>query len=188
MKDTKEEVKKPVLMTKLMELLNKHRGTYDQQRVFNRSMAMVMGELFTFTRHTVTQILLSLGLTDEDWSAWYRLFSEERFKEEESAKVMLAEMIAETDETEPFVIGGDGFHIPRRSQTMPGTGWMKGLNTAKFKPGTQRGQRFVELSWLPKVINGYTRALPFRCLAAFTQKSVPAEGQEPKTEAGAVVE
>ena len=60
-----------------------------------------MAELFAFGRHTITQLLLTLGLTEEDWSAWYRLFSQARFVEEKMAEVMVAEMLSEVGETEP---------------------------------------------------------------------------------------
>lgn len=133
--DNKEAVENPALLTELMFLMEKCETGYGQKRVFNRILALVMAELFAFGRHTITQLLLTLGLTDEDWSAWYRLFSHERFDEEGTGEVMLGE-VAESD---PFVVGADGFHVPRCSQTMPGTGWMRGLNTAKFKPGIQRG-------------------------------------------------
>lgn len=182
MNNNKEVVENPVLMTELLHLIEKCESLYEQKRVFNRILALVMGELFAFGRHTITQLLLTLGLVDEDWSPWYRLFSHERFDEEETGSVMLGEMLAEVDETAPFVVGVDGFHVPRSSQTMPGTGWMKGLNTAKFKPGIQRGQRFVEGSWLTPIVDGYSRAIPLRCLSAFTVKSVPNEVEEPRTE------
>ena len=180
--DTKEQPEKPALLTELMILLNKCKETYEQERVFHRAMALVMAELFAFGRHTITQLLLTLGLVDEDWSAWYRLFSHKRFDEEQTAQVMLAEMLVEVAEAEPFVVGEDGFHVPRCSQKMPGTGWMRGLNTARFKPGIQRGQRFVEVSWLTPVENGYSRAIPIHCLSAFTVKSVPSENDAPRTE------
>lgn len=165
-----------------MILLNKCKEIYGQERVFNRALALVMAELFAFGRHTITQMLLTLGLVDEDWSGWYRLFSHKRFDEEETGQVMLAEMLAEVDEGEPFVVGVDGFHVPRCSQKMAGTGWMRGLKTARFKPGIQRGQRFVEGSWLTPRVNGYSRAIPVRCLSAFTVKSVPSEKDKPRTE------
>lgn len=180
--DNKKQQERPVLLTELMILLNKCKGIYRQERVFNRALALVMAELFAFGRHTITQLLLTLGLVDEDWSAWYRLFSEKRFDEEETARVMLTEMLAEVEAGEAFVVGADGFHVPRCSQTMPGTGWMRGLKTAKFKPGIQRGQRFVEGSWLTPIVNGYSRAIPIRCLSAFTVKAVASEKDEPRTE------
>ena len=180
--DNKEGLKNPALLTELMILVEKCASLYKQKRVFNRVLALIMAELFAFGRHTLTQLLLTLGLAGEDWSAWYRLFSHKRFDEEKTAAVMLAEMLSEVDETEPFVVGADGFHVPRCSQKMPGTGWMRGLNTAKFKPGIQRGQRFVEGSWLTPIVNGYSRAIPIRCLSAFTAKSVPNPSEEPRTE------
>ncbi|MCP5190572.1 MAG: transposase [Pseudomonadales bacterium] len=151
--DSKERLGKPALLTELMHLISRCESAYGQKRVFNRVLALVMAELFAFGRHTITQLLLTLGIIDEDWSAWYRLFSHERFDEEQTSAVMLGEMLAEVEENDPFVVGADGFHVPRCSQAMPGTGWMKGLNTAKFKPGIQRGQRFVEGSWLTPIVS-----------------------------------
>ena len=173
--DNKKHLENPALLTELMRLMSRCETAYGQKRVFNRVLALVMAELFAFGRHTITQLLLTLGLTEEDWSAWYRIFSCGRFKEEKTAHVMLQEMLTEVAEVEPFVVGADGFHVPRCSQTMPGTGWMRGLNTAKFRPGIQRGQRFVEGSWFTPIVNGYSRAIPIRCLSAFTEKAVVSE-------------
>lgn len=185
--DNKERNEKPVLLTELMKLVGKCEGLYQQKRVFNRILGLVMGELFAFGRHTITQLLLTLGLTEEDWSPWYRLLSQGRFDEAKTSEVMVREMLAEVAETEPFTVGADGFHVPRSSQKMPGTGWMRGEKTAKFKPGIQRGQRFLELSWLPPIVNGFSRAIPIRCLSAFTAKSVPCQ-EEPRTEVAAALE
>ena len=102
--DSKKRSKKPIILTELMILLNKCKESYEQERVFHRAMALVMGELFAFGRHTIPQLLLTLGLVDEDWSAWYRIFSRNRFDEEKTAGVMLAEMLTEVAKTEPFVV------------------------------------------------------------------------------------
>lgn len=183
--DNKERREKPVLLIEMMRLIGLCQVVYGQQRVFNRILALVMSELFAFGRHTITQLLLTLGLTEEDWSGWYRLFSWGRYDEEATGEVMLREMLAEVAESEPFVVGADGFHVPRCSQSMPGTGWMRGLATAKFQPGIQRGQRFVEGSWLTPMVAGYSRAIPIRCLSAFTAKSVPSqEGSRTEVAAG----
>ena len=182
MKDTKEVEESPVLVSEVIGLVKKCEGKYGQKRVYNRVMALVMAELFAFGRHTITQLLLTLGLTDEDWSGWYRIFSLGRYAEEATSRVMLEEMLKEVEEGEPFVVGGDGFHVARCSEQMPGTGWMRGLATAKWRPGIQRGQRYVETSWLTPLKNGFSRAIPLRCLPAFTEKSVPCKGVEPRTE------
>ena len=185
--NNKEHLGKPVLLREIMILINRCGASYQQKRVFSRALALVMAELFAFGRHTITQLLLTLGLTEEDWSAWYRLFSHARFDEEKTAEIMVSEMLSEVDKNEIFVVGADGFHVPRCSQKMPGTGWMRGLSTAKFKPGIQRGQRFVEGSWFTPTVNGYSRAIPIRCLSAFTEKSIASqEGARTEVTAGLI--
>lgn len=181
MKDSKEQTKTPVVLPELLKLVEECRPVYKQGRIFNRILALVMAEIFVFGRHTLTQLLLSLGLDKEDWTAWYRLFSKGRFQEEASNGVLVKRMTQETVIQKPFVIGIDGFHVPRCSLKMPGTAWMRGLRTAAFRPGIQRGQRFVEGSWLPAMHQGFTRAIPLRCLPAFTRKSAPAN-ESPQTE------
>jgi hypothetical protein len=182
MNNNKDSQEKPVLLTELLTLVSGCAGAYRQRRVYNRMLGLVMAELFGFGRHTVTQLLLTLGLTDEDWSGWYRLFSEERFEEEASSQHLLHEVLKAVPTEVPFVVGADGFHVPRCSRSMPGTGWMRGLKTAKFQPGIERGQRFVEGSWLTPMVDGYSRAIPLRCLPAFTAKSVPNAAHAPRTE------
>jgi len=81
---------------------------------------MVLGKLFNFGRHTVTQMLLSLGVLDGDWSAWYRVFSCGRYREARMSRVMLGETIKEVPDSEPYVMGVDGVQIPRSSLKMPG--------------------------------------------------------------------
>ena len=186
MNDIRNTTEKPSLLKEVLRLVWACEAAFGQRRVFNRALALVMAEIFSFGRHTVTQLLLTLGLTDEDWSAWYRLFSKQRFSEERASAILLKEMIAEVREGEPFVIGEDGFPVARCSLKMPGSGWMRGLQTAKFKPGIQRGQRFVEGSWLPPQENGYSRAIPIRCVSAFTEKSVASE-EGPRTEVEAAL-
>jgi hypothetical protein len=182
MNDSKEGRETPVLLTALLEMVSRCVGLYKQKRVYNRMLGLVMAELFAFGRHTITQLLLTLGLTDEEWSGWYRLFSEGRFRAEETSEQLLREVFEEVPKEMPLVVGVDGFHVPRCSQSMAGTGWMRGLQTAKFQPGLQRGQRFVEGSWLTPLVDGYSRAIPLRCLPAFTAKSVPNAAYPPQTE------
>lgn len=69
MNNSKEGTEKPVLLTELLGLVGKCKHVYQQERVFYRALALVMAELFAFGRHTITQLLLTLEIIDEDWSA-----------------------------------------------------------------------------------------------------------------------
>jgi len=164
----------PPLLAALCSLLAAHRPAFRQERPFQRMRALAFAHLFAFARHTVTQALLALGLTDSDWSAWYRLFSAPRFAYDTLTRCFLRETLAHLPAPAPYVTVVDGVQIPRHSRTMPGTAWLKHPETPPFKPGPHRAQRFVHLAALLPVEHGYSRALPLRFAPAFPPKAVPA--------------
>lgn len=139
-----------------------------------------MGHLFSFARRTVTQSLVALGLTDHDWSAFYRLFSEPRLDYEELTGCFFRETLPHAPEHEPYVAVVDGVQVPRHSHKMPGTSWLKSPRTPPFARGPHRAQRFLHLAaLLPRSVDGYTRALPLRWEPAFPEKAVLPEGTGP---------
>jgi hypothetical protein len=176
--NTKSKPTEP-LVGHLFELIEAHRAAFRQERPYQRAVWLLLSELFSFARHTVTQGLLALGETQWDWSAWYRLFSKKRFDYAELTSITLKETIQEAPLDQPYVVGIDGMLVPRSSRKMPGTSWWKALGSAAFKPGLARAQRFVHLSWLPPRQNGYSRAIPLQMIPAFPPKAVKAEGVEP---------
>jgi len=54
----------PILMQKLFDLLERYRFAYQQERTYRRVVEMVLGEIFNFGRHTVTQGLMAVGIVD----------------------------------------------------------------------------------------------------------------------------
>jgi hypothetical protein len=160
----------PVLLQKLFELLERHRAAFRQERTYWRVVGMVMGEIFNFGRHTVTQGLMALGITDGDWSGWYRLFSQGRYEEQKAAKIFIRETLEHTRVEEAYVLGVDGVQIPRSSLKMAGTSWMKASRTPVFKVGVHRAQRFLHGCWLTLMEAGYSRAIPLPLLHAFNAK------------------
>jgi hypothetical protein len=160
------------LVNNLMGLLMAYRPVFGQARVYWRVVGLLMGEVFAFGRHTVTQVLLTLGVQTEDWSAWYRLFSRGRFREERMAEVLFGQTLAHVGSEDLYVVGGDGMQVPRSSRTMEGTSWLPCPRTPVFRRGIHRAQRFFHGSWLLPAENGYSRALPLRFLPAFPAKAV----------------
>ena len=117
------------LIHNLFELLALHQPAFGQVRSYWRVVGLVIGELFNFGRHTVTQGLMALGLTDEDWSGWYRLFSRRRYVEARVARLFFRETVTHTAPDEPYVVGVDAVQIPRSSLKMAGTSWLKAPRT-----------------------------------------------------------
>jgi len=180
-----EEPAAAPLLRCLLELLAAHRPAFRQERPYRRCVALVFGSVFAFARHTISQVLLVLGVTEQDWSGWYRLFSVPRVDLEALGAELVRQTLAEIPATGPYVVAVDGVQVPRWSRTLPGTSWLKAPRTPRWKPGIHRAQRFFHLAaLLPITRQGYSRALPLRWVPAFPPKAVPAR-TAPRTEAQA---
>ena len=139
-------------------------------------MGLVVGESFNFGRHTVTQGLMALGLTDEDWSGGIACLVVGAMRRRVSPGIFFRETLPPTSPDEPYVVGVDGVQIPRSSLKLPGTRWLKAPRTPVFKVGIHRAQRFVHGAWLTPLEAGYSRAIPLRFLPAFPPKSAGPRG------------
>lgn len=168
------------LIKELKELLQAHRGAFGQERIFMRVVGLVIGEIMTFGRHTLTQVLMSMGLAGDPWSAWYRVFSRGRFDEEAVTKQLFRETLQHVAPDEVYVVGGDGTQIARDSKRMEGSSWLKCPRNPPFKRGIHRAQRFFHGAWLMPPEEGYSRALPLRMLPAFNEKAVRAQHEAVK--------
>jgi len=175
------------LLKNLSGLLEAHREVFKQERTYQRVVALVVAELFVVARHTVTQLLMSLGQTEGDWSSWYRLFSQGRFGYEAASEVLFGETLKHVEEETEYVVAVDGTQTPRSSRKLEGSGWLRNLRTPAFKVGIHAAQRWFNGSWLVPEEAGYSRAIPIRWQPAFTVKSQP-QVHEPKTEGEAALD
>lgn len=161
------------LLNQLIELLKAHRKVFGQERVFQRAAMLVVAELVVFARHTVTQLLLSMGWAQTDWSSWYRLFSRGRFPYEQASTVLFGETLNHIGLDEPYVVAGDSTQTRRSSLKMEGAHWLHNPQSPVFKRGIHIGQRWFNGSWLLPAENGYSRAVPLQWLPAFTARAQP---------------
>jgi hypothetical protein len=161
------------LLKHLFNLIEENPGIADQQRVRERLAMLLLAELFTFGRHTITQLLMSLGLNDQDWSGWYRLFSEERFNYAAASEGLFTASLQHVAADAVYVVAGDATQTPRSSRKMEGAAWLRNPRTPPFMVGIHAAQRWFNGSWLVPAEKGYSRAIPLRWLPAFTEKSQP---------------
>lgn len=174
------------LLKHFFDLIAAHRGIFKQGRVYERVVALILAEIFVFARHTITQLLMTLGLTEQDWSAWYRVFSARRFVYEQASEIVFGETLRHVREDELYVVGGDATQTPRSSGKLEGAGWLRNLRTPPFRVGIHVAQRWFNGSWLMPAQQGYSRAVPIRWLPCFTEKSAPTV-HEPQKEWQAAV-
>ena len=175
MKNSTKKGEIPPLLNAVMKILQAHREAFQQERPYQRAVGLFFSELFSFARHTVTQGMLAIGVTEGDWSAWYRLFSQPRYDEEILSECLFRETLEHVGEGEPYSVAVDSTSVHRSSLRMPGTSWLRDSRFSAFRPGIHRAQRFLHGAWLTPLEEGYSRAIPLRFLPAFPPKAMAAQ-------------
>jgi hypothetical protein len=175
------------LLQAFRELLEQHAGAFKQRRTYQRMVMLALGLIFALARHTVSQGILALGAGQADWSAWYRLFSRERFKQEDLDCTLLKEAVKEVRADEPFAVVVDGTQTPCSSLTLPGSSWLPSSRSPVYARGLHRARRWLTGAWLPAFNQGFSRAIPLRFLPAFTAKAANAAPADKRTEIQAAV-
>lgn len=165
----------PTLRETLFELLRPYRCVVRQERVFLRLVHLTIGCLLSLGRHSPSQMLVTLGLGKQDWSAWYRLFNRMRISiagMHEQLIRQLSEVVAATEPVLAVVV--DGTQLPRTSRRMPGCGFAHHPRTPFWRRGIHLAQRYVGISaLLPRSAHGDSRAVPLRWVLLRTAKTTP---------------
>jgi hypothetical protein len=153
---------RPVLPA-LFPLLAAHRAACRQERVFARLLLLTVGLVATLGRHTLTQVLVTLGAGTVDWSAWYRLFNQPRLRQVRLERTLLREILRHVPRHAVVPVVLDATQLPRSSGRFPGVGWTRAPRTPAWRRGIHLAQRWELLSWLvPRSAAGDSRAIPVR--------------------------
>lgn len=174
----------------MLEMMAASRAGFGQERVYLRAVLLGLAEVLSFGSHHITDLLRSVGLVEEDWTAWYRLLQKpSRMAEERLGAVLVEQTWQQVGEEGVYGVGIDSTSVPRHSRHMEGTSWHKCPRNPPWRVGIHRAQRFLNLSWLAPLEAGYSRAIPLRWLPCFPHKAVRQvhEAQvEPQTGAAAL--
>lgn len=120
------------------------------------------GGLTCLGRHTVTGILTACGKQFADWSATYRLFSQQRIDIGKIFEVIQGNALRE-NENLPYIVGHmDDTIIKKTGKKIPGTAWRRDPLGPAFHTNFIWGQRFIQVSMaLPQNGEiGQSRAIP----------------------------
>ena len=163
------------LLDTLFSLLRDYRGAVAQERTYVRLMHLTLGTLLSLGRHTITQMLVTLGLGADDWSAWYRLFNQSRVRIEQIQTILLRQVADVVSDAEPVLaVVVDGTQLPRTSRRLPGCGFARHPRTPPWRRGVHLAQRYVGLSvLLPRSGWGDSRAIPIRWALLRSPKTTP---------------
>lgn len=174
------------LLQQWQQLLTPARSHCKQQRSWQRLQVLSCGLLSALGRHTLSQVIVTIGAGEGDWSAWYRQFNTPRIAWDGVQQQLVGAVATELPAGAPFAVALDATTLPRTSATMPAVQWVPDRDTPPWQRGIRRAQRWVGLSaLLPRSAGGDSRAVPLRLLPAPAAKAQPLAGHPPLTEAGA---
>src|SRR4051812_42150260 len=83
-------------------LLGGARPAVDQDRVFARLALLTVANALALGRHTITQLLVALGVGELDWTAWYRVFNRDRCDPDTLHEHLLSAILAVLPATGPI--------------------------------------------------------------------------------------
>lgn len=97
-------------------------------------------------RRTVTGLLSTCGQQFHDWSATYRLFSQERIHAESLFVGVRRRVTALVPDSQPICLAVDDSLFPRTGTKIPGVAWRRDPLGPKFHTNFIRAQRFLQFS------------------------------------------
>lgn len=174
------------LTAALLRLLAAYRPIVCQERTFARLVFLTLGNLLSLGRHTVSQLLVSLGAGDGDWTAWYRLFNTPRIDLEQASAILVGQIAAVVPPRDAVLaVVVDGTQLPRTSRRLPGCGYARHPRTPFWRRGIHLAQRYVGISaLLPRSEQGDSRAVPLKWLLLRTAKTTPMGAAPERSETG----
>ena len=137
---------------------------FRQTRTWERAKRLGISQLVCLGRHTVTGVLCAGGRQDVDWSADYRVFSQDRWHVEELFRPIITGVSALLSPTAPFVVAIDDTHLKKTGTKAKGVSWKRDPLSPPFHCNLIRAQRFLQFSAALPACDppGAARGIPIR--------------------------
>ena len=85
----------------------------------------MLSHLTCLGRHTITGLLCTSGFQFEDWTADYRIYSEERFNPHGIFNVIRKKVSSAYPIDVPFIVAMDDSLLPRHGMKIPGVAYRR---------------------------------------------------------------
>lgn len=128
-------------------LFEKGQGAFNQVRTWSRAKDLAHGILSCMGRSTITGWLVSSGLQFKDWSASYKLFSQNRINNDTLFSVIRQEVVNMNDKQEENIYAHmDDTLFRKTGKKVSGAKWLRDPLGPPFNTNFIWGQRFLQLS------------------------------------------
>jgi len=117
-----------------------------QTRTWKRAWRLALTQLLCLGRHTLTNLLCTAGRQSVDWSADYRLFSEDHWDPRPLFGVVLKNVLRQLPAEAPLVLAMDDTQLKKTGTHVPGASHRRDPLSPKFHCNLIRAQRFLQAS------------------------------------------
>lgn len=139
--------------------------TFAQRRIWRRARRLSLSQLACLGRHTLTNLFCAAGRQFQDWSADYRVFSQDRWDAQRLFDPIVRGVLDLLPQDAAFVTALDDTQLRKSGKKTPGVGYRRDPMSPPFHCNLIRAQRFLQLSALLPVGDhpaAAARAIPIR--------------------------
>ena len=129
----------------------------------------MLSHLVCFGRHTITGLLRLQDRTQQDWTADYRFYAQERFDDDKIFGVLRAEVQAQLDPVAPLVAAMDDSLLRKTGRKICGVNYLRDPMSPPFHVNFVRGLRVLQISAAVPGPQGAARLIPID----FQQAALP---------------
>ena len=121
-------------------------GAFASAETFDRGRRHLLSHLVCFGRHTVTGLLRNQDRTQCDWSADYRLYSQDRFDEDKLFNQVRSEIEQLSPFQSPLVVAMDDSLLRKTGRKIQGSRYQRDPMSPPFHVNFVRGLRVLQIS------------------------------------------
>ena len=111
-------------------------------------------------RATLTNLICVGGTQDQDWSADYRLYSEERFDDDVLFDHVREAVVDSLPDDAPLVVAVDDSIVRKTGKKIHGAGWKRDPLGPPFQTNLVHAQRYLQLSAAWPLADGEAKMIP----------------------------
>jgi len=144
--EVRQDKKNDSLLDAFLDLWEQDMDVFAQHRTWERAARLGLSQLACLGPHTVTGLLWTAGRTDVDWSADYRLFSQDRWDAQRLFDSVARGVLDFLGDDQPLVCALDDTLLRKSGPRIADVAYRRDPLSPPFHVNFVRGQRFLQIA------------------------------------------
>ncbi len=123
--------------------MERSRDCFGSQESFERSRRHMLSSLVGFGRHTITGLLRTQNRHQQDWTADYRFYAQDRFDDEQVFGVVRTMVESQLQKPQPLVTAMDDSLLRKSGRKVHGVRYLRDPLSPPFNVNFVRGLRVL---------------------------------------------